>query len=150
MDAAERYDRSSCRLPELRSELWEGWIFVNFDADAEPLAPKLRPLAALLAPYRMADPVAVETAVFDSPLNWKVLLDNFMEAHHHIGVHRETFEPLFPAASSYAPDNEGPYSLLVMPGVQPPAGDPIAIPLPFHPGVAALRALPRPRRSVCA
>jgi phenylpropionate dioxygenase-like ring-hydroxylating dioxygenase large terminal subunit len=73
----------------------------------------------------MADAVAVETAVFDSPFNWKVLVDNFMEAYHHIAVHRETFEPLFPAASSYAPDNEGPYSLLVMPGVQPPAGDPM-------------------------
>jgi phenylpropionate dioxygenase-like ring-hydroxylating dioxygenase large terminal subunit len=118
MDAVEDFDRASCRLPELRSELWEGWIFVNFDADAEALAPKLAPLSALLAPYRMVDAVAVETAVFDSPFNWKVLVDNFMEAYHHIGIHRETFEPVFPAASSYAPDNEGPYSVLVMPGLQ--------------------------------
>ncbi|MCG8589828.1 MAG: aromatic ring-hydroxylating dioxygenase subunit alpha, partial [Proteobacteria bacterium] len=115
MDGAEGFDRQTCRLPELRSELWEGWIFVNFDADAAPLGPRLEPLSKLLAPYAMADMVAVETATFDSPFNWKVLVDNFMEAYHHIATHRDTLEPVFPARRSHTPDNEGPYSVLFMP-----------------------------------
>lgn len=115
MDGAEGFERATCRLPQLRSELWEGWIFVNFDADAAPLGPRLAPLSALLANYRMADMVAVETATFESPFNWKVLVDNFMEAYHHIAIHRDTFEPIYPAARSHSPDNEGPYALLFMP-----------------------------------
>jgi phenylpropionate dioxygenase-like ring-hydroxylating dioxygenase large terminal subunit len=115
MDGAEGFDRSTCRLPQLRSELWEGWIFVNFDADAAPLGAKLEPLSKLLANYRMSEMVSLETATFDSPFNWKVLVDNFMEAYHHIATHRDTLQPLFPAALSNTPDNEGPYSVLYMP-----------------------------------
>jgi len=41
MDGVEGFERSDCGLPELRSELWEGWIFVNFDPEAAPLGPRL-------------------------------------------------------------------------------------------------------------
>jgi hypothetical protein len=44
-----------------------------------------------------------------------VLTDNFMEAYHHIAIHRDTLEPLLPARRSYALENDGPWSLLVMP-----------------------------------
>jgi phenylpropionate dioxygenase-like ring-hydroxylating dioxygenase large terminal subunit len=129
MEGAKALDKSECRLPEVRSEIWEGWIFVNLDPDALSLAAGLAPLAELLAPYRMSESVAVETATFDSPFNWKVLVDNFMEAYHHIAIHRDTLEPLFPAKQSYVPDNEGPYSVLVMPGREDAAGaEPDALP----------------------
>ena len=116
MDGAEGFDPASCRLPEYTSELWEGFLFVNLDGRAAPLGPALAPLSEMLARYRMAELVAVESAVFDSPWNWKVLVDNFMEAYHHIAIHRDTLEPIFPARLSHTPDNEGPYSVLVMPG----------------------------------
>ena len=120
MDDAEGFDRKACQLPELRSELWEGWIFVSFDADAPPLGPRLAPLSETLANYRMSGMIAVETATFDSRFNWKVLVDNFMEAYHHIAIHRDTFEPIYPAALSHSPDNDGPYSLLFMPSKEKP------------------------------
>lgn len=130
MEGAEGFERGDCRLPEMRSEVWEGWIFVNFDAEAAPLGPQLAPLAKRLEGYAMSERVAVETATFDSPFNWKVLVDNFMEAYHHIATHRDTLESVFPAARSHTPDNEGPYSLLVMPerdGAElPPTGLPRA------------------------
>ena len=118
--AAPYMDRSvefyeASRLPEIRCEQWEGWIFVNFDPDATPLATGLAPLSKLLVNYGMSDMMALPTATFDSPFNWKVLVDNFMEAYHHIAIHRETFEPQYPARFSKIPDNEGPYSILVMP-----------------------------------
>ncbi len=115
MDEAEGFDKASCALPEIRSEVWEGWIFVNFDGAAEPLGPQLAPLADLLQGYEMSSHIALDVATFDSPFNWKVLVDNFMEAYHHIAIHRQTLEPVMPGADSWTPDNEGPYSVLVMP-----------------------------------
>jgi phenylpropionate dioxygenase-like ring-hydroxylating dioxygenase large terminal subunit len=136
MERADGFDRASCRLPEIRSELWEGWIFANFDREAEPLDPQLAPLSKLLGNYRMSEMVAVETATFDSRFNWKVLVDNFMEAYHHIAIHRDTFEPLFPASRSHSPDNEGPYSVLFMPG--PEGGAPAECLVPGLPRVGPL------------
>ena len=129
MDGVERFERAQCGLPEIRSEVWEGWIFVNFDPRAGALGPRLEPLRRSLAGFCMSEMVATEPVVFDSPFNWKVLVDNFMEAYHHIAVHRETLEPLFPGKRSHVPDNQGPYSLLIM----PTAGDEPA-PAPFADG----------------
>ncbi len=115
MDRVEDFVASKCGLPVIRAEVWEGWLFANFDPKAPPLGPQVAPMAKLLANYRMSDMVATEPLIFDSGFNWKVLVDNFMEAYHHIAIHRSLLEPLFPARLSHVPDNEGPYSVLVMP-----------------------------------
>ena len=139
MDGAEDFDKRACSLPEIRSETWQGWLFVNLDGKAAPLGPRLAPLSAALSHFPMEDCVAVETARFDSPFNWKVLVDNFMEAYHHIAIHRDTLEPMLPAAASHTPENAGPYSLLHMPDVE--GNDPArtaaggltaAVVFPFH------------------
>lgn len=142
MQKTANFDRGDFGLPEIRSEVWEGWVFVNLDGTADALGPQLAPLSEQLAPYRMAEMVAIETATYESPFNWKVLTDNFMEAYHHIAIHRDTLEPIFPAKRSYVPENAGPYSVLFMPGgprtVSP--GEGVALPdtliaasvFPFH------------------
>ena len=127
-------DRDAWRLPEVRSEIWEGWVFVNFDGAADPLGPQLAPLSASLVEYGLADLVAVHTATYASPFNWKVLVDNFMEAYHHVSTHRDSLEPIFPAARSRVPDNEGPYSVLHMPTRPELEAEPLtaAVVYPFH------------------
>lgn len=130
MDRVPDFDRSKCGLPELRCEIWEGWIFANFDPEADALGPQLAPMAKDLEAFRMSEMVAAEPMVFDSPFNWKVLVDNFMEAYHHIAIHRDTLESTFPGKLSHVPDNEGPYSMLVMPTAGGPA--PEIADLPVH------------------
>ncbi|TFH25486.1 MAG: aromatic ring-hydroxylating dioxygenase subunit alpha [Myxococcales bacterium] len=103
-------------LPHIRNEIWEGWIFVNFDEDGEPLAPRMAPDSEMLAEYGVGDLVAVEIDTYDSPFNWKVLVENFMESYHHIAIHRYTLEPIWPGDAAYVPDNTDPWSLLAMPG----------------------------------
>jgi phenylpropionate dioxygenase-like ring-hydroxylating dioxygenase large terminal subunit len=128
MEDVEDFERANCRLPKIRSEIWEGWIFVNFDSQAESLERQLAPLAKIFENYRMSEMVVVDELTFDSAFNWKVLVDNFMEAYHHIAIHRDTFEPIFPAALSYSPDNDGPYAVLVMPekdGIEHPEETPV-------------------------
>lgn len=117
MDGAEDFDTQACRLPALRVEIWQGFVMVNLSPDAAPLAPQLSGLEAEVADYGMSDLEIATSLAFDSPWNWKILVENFMEAYHHIGTHKDTFEPVYPARESFVPDNgDAPWSLLRMPG----------------------------------
>jgi nitrite reductase/ring-hydroxylating ferredoxin subunit len=117
MDDAADFDVERCRLPQLAVEEWQGFVFVSMDPDAAPLTPRLEPLAERLDPYGLDRLVIADTIEFDSPWNWKLLVENFMEAYHHIGPHRDTFQVSNPATDSFVVDNEGgPWSLLCMPG----------------------------------
>jgi phenylpropionate dioxygenase-like ring-hydroxylating dioxygenase large terminal subunit len=83
---------SSHSLPRLRSEIWNGFVFVNFDGTAPPLAPRLKRLTAEVANHHMADMGAIETVDWpDNPWNWKFMHENAIEPHHtwylHKGVH---------------------------------------------------------------
>ncbi|MDP1911583.1 MAG: SRPBCC family protein, partial [Hyphomicrobium sp.] len=85
--------RRRVRLPELRLELWHGFIFVNLDSHAAPLGPSLAKLEPLWAGYEATGLKAVPPAMSDTPLpwNWKVQVENFTDAYHpefvHIGTH---------------------------------------------------------------
>lgn len=117
MDGAEGFDPQQCRLPELQLEVWQGFVFVNLNPNAKPLGPRLQGLSQRLQNYRFDQLVIAETIEFNSPWNWKILVENFMEAYHHIGTHRMTFEPVYPARDSVVEDNGcAPWSLLRMPG----------------------------------
>ena len=124
MEGVEGFEATKCRLPELPLETWAGFVFVNLDTDAAPLAPTLAGLLPFIENHEFENLVVAETIEFDSPWNWKILVENFMEAYHHIGPHKHTFEPVYPARDSHVPDNGGaPWSVLRMPANQDVAGD---------------------------
>ena len=41
------FTKAACRLPQFASEIWQGYIFVNLDGPAAPLAPALSPTEPL-------------------------------------------------------------------------------------------------------
>ena len=90
---AVRRLRQTVRLPMLRLELWHGFIFVNLDENAPPLAPSLAKLESLWAGYEATGLKALPPAMSQTPLpwNWKVQVENFTDAYHpefvHIGTH---------------------------------------------------------------
>jgi len=117
-DDLQGFDKKACKLPSLRVETSEGFIFVNFDPDAPPLAPRLGGFTEFFGPYRLGEMLLHEEVLeFDSPYNWKVLTENFMEAYHHIGPHQNTLRDPYPVEHSFVPDNAGEdWSILAMPG----------------------------------
>jgi len=122
MDGVHGFETSACALPRLPLEVWQGFVFVSLNPDPTPLAQELEALSTLLERYDVAGLEVVDTIEFDSPWNWKILVENFMEAYHHIGPHKHTFEPEYPARKSRVEDNGGaPWTLLRMPGSGEPA-----------------------------
>ena len=76
-------------LPQLRVELWYGFIFVNFDPAARPLAPTMTKLEPYMAGYDLDDMVTIAPEVTSEPIpwNWKMLLENYIEPYHTQFVH---------------------------------------------------------------
>ena len=92
--------KDNCSLPEFRSEVWNGFIYVNLDDDAAPLSSRLAKLEALLGPYETGQMRHVQTFEEDWQTNWKCLVENFMEAYHLSVVHPETLHPYTPTGLS--------------------------------------------------
>jgi phenylpropionate dioxygenase-like ring-hydroxylating dioxygenase large terminal subunit len=91
------FDRGACRLPEFPLEVWQGFIFVALEPGA-PLAPRLAPLERRLAGFDLPGWRIAGTVPWgEVPVNWKVALENGAEFYHHIGTHRNTLQPLWPA-----------------------------------------------------
>ena len=55
MERACDFNKREIRLPEIRLESWLGFIFVNFDPGAPPLAPRLTAVADILKNYDVFD-----------------------------------------------------------------------------------------------
>lgn len=71
-------------------ETFAGFIFLNPDPQAPPLADHLGEIAGLLAPYRMEEMIPVGINVRKSlDCNWKVVMDAFQEGYHIQGIHPE-------------------------------------------------------------
>ena len=79
------------RLMPIRVEVWEGFVFATHDPGAAPLAPRLAGLTEVVAPFAMADYVPVHRQVDVWATNWKLLVENFMDAYHVFKVHAATF-----------------------------------------------------------
>ena len=86
----DNFDRSSNSLPEFRSEIWQGFLFVNLDNNAKPLAPRLHGLDDILTNYHTDDLHSVFSAEEVWDTNWKCLVENFMEGYHLSRVHPQT------------------------------------------------------------
>jgi len=78
----------------LRIEVWLGFIFVNLDFDAEPLAPRLEPLKEWLKNFHIEkmNVISKDTVIWKT--NWKILCENFLEAYHLDSVHRNSLYEL--------------------------------------------------------
>jgi phenylpropionate dioxygenase-like ring-hydroxylating dioxygenase large terminal subunit len=75
-------DDESHRLPELSVDVWEGFVFINFDPAAAPLAEHLGVMTRHWADWGLADRY-IETHVRKRlPCNWKAAAEAFLEAYH--------------------------------------------------------------------
>lgn len=83
-------DKSKRGLTRVRCESWGGWMFINADPDAQPLADYVRRLQPQLAQFDLDHLALIDRYSYDCACNWKILMDAFAENYHFVSVHRGT------------------------------------------------------------
>jgi len=88
-------DQGSLGLVPVRCEVWEGWIFVNEDPDAEPLVEFLGPLCEQMSEVDGPTLRRIGTQVHHVAANWKAMVDAFLEVYHIRTVHPDNAALLY-------------------------------------------------------
>jgi phenylpropionate dioxygenase-like ring-hydroxylating dioxygenase large terminal subunit len=80
-------DMARLGLVSVRCEVWEGFVFVNFDQNAAPLRDYMGKLGAGIAGYPFHELTQVHTFRAEIGANWKLFIDAFMEFYHAPVLH---------------------------------------------------------------
>ncbi|WP_328709693.1 ring-hydroxylating oxygenase subunit alpha [Microbispora hainanensis] len=90
-DAMETFDKNEICLDQVRVEEFGGFVYVNLDADAVPLAEQAGDLAADIAKWApdVAELTFAKRLTYDIASNWKNVIDNFLECYHCHIAHKE-------------------------------------------------------------
>ncbi len=88
MERTADFDKKQFPLPALKVEIWQGFVFVHFDQQAEPLGPTLATYAPYLEHYELDTAVCPGTFTLTGlPWNWKVMFENFNDGYHANKLH---------------------------------------------------------------
>ena len=98
------FDKRSVRLPTFKVEVWHGFIFINFDSEAAPLAPRLAPVAAAIANYDLASAEGPPSVTGEFAWNWKVMLENNNDGYHASKLHRGPLHDFVPSELASFPE----------------------------------------------
>ena len=74
-------------LMEVRTETWNGCIFVNVSGDADPLLTWLSPMLKRTVGYDFSSIKWAGKLDFEVSANWKLVYENYMEGYHVFAVH---------------------------------------------------------------
>ena len=77
-------------LTQVRLETWDGFLFINFDHDAECLSDHLGDITEKFATYNFGDMVCVRRKEYNLSCNWKIFMENAMEDYHTAVVHKSS------------------------------------------------------------
>lgn len=87
-------DKQKMPLIEARVDIWEGFIFINMDPEAEDLESYLEILPSELASNHYGDMAVVKHSQQILPANWKTVMESFMEGLHAQETHGHTWPHL--------------------------------------------------------
>ena len=90
MEGSRGFDPSRIALPEVRSSVWRGFIYVNLDGEAAPVDDHFAELDARVGDYHME---SMRRMCGDEEVwatNWKLLFENFTDLYHVFHTHRHS------------------------------------------------------------
>src|SRR5437764_984543 len=87
MDEVRGFEKADYSLRAVNLALWEGFIFINLDEDAMPLAEWFAPLNGKFSHWNMSILRPAKRIEYDVRANWKLMFENYSECYHCPGVH---------------------------------------------------------------
>lgn len=110
-DFPERSD-DELGLVKVQVDTFDGWVFINFDPDAEPLADFLGPdITTHLGAWPRTHAWKAGHIAKVLPCNWKLALEAFLEGYHTVGTHPQILPYLGDCNCQY--DFYGPHSRMI-------------------------------------
>ncbi|MEN3533896.1 ring-hydroxylating oxygenase subunit alpha [Microbispora sp. ZYX-F-249] len=90
-DRMPDFDKSEICLDQVLVEEFGGFVYVNLDPGAAPLAEQAGDLAAEIARWApdVAELTLAKRLTYDIASNWKNVIDNFLECYHCHVAHKE-------------------------------------------------------------
>ena len=88
MDNLPGFEPGDYGLKKVRLEVFQGLIFVNFNAEADPFTPQLANVARPLGAYELAHAKVAHRHTYRIDANWKLCLENYLECYHCATSHR--------------------------------------------------------------
>ena len=122
-------DMAEFGLAPVRCEVWAGFIFVNRDEDAPPLADYMGKMGASIEDYPFEQLTQVHRYRAEVGSNWKLFIDAFMEFYHAPVLHaKQAVEEESRKLQSYgyealAYDIDGPHGMVSSWGGMSPPKD---------------------------
>ena len=74
-------------LAPIRLDTWQGFIFLNLDPDAAPLASQLGDLVDHWSRFDFTSLRSAKRVEYEVDANWKFIAENYSECYHCPGVH---------------------------------------------------------------
>lgn len=82
MGRNKAFCKDKMKLPQIRCEIWLGWIMISLNPNANPVASELGEAASMIEDFDMASYQQTFSEIHIWDTNWKVLAENFMESYH--------------------------------------------------------------------
>ena len=101
------FDKSAWGLKPVALTEWQGFLFVNLAAQAEPFEQALPGLQEKFRHWPLAELKSVHQTVYEVEANWKLLFHNYSECYHCPTVHPH-LNKLTPFRNSENDLDEGP------------------------------------------
>ena len=98
------FDKAKVRLPELKVEIWLGFLFINFDPGASPLGPRLAKVTEAIAGYDLATAECATTMTGQFAWNWKVMFENNNDGYHASKLHQGPLHDFVPSELASFPN----------------------------------------------
>ncbi|MBD2775211.1 aromatic ring-hydroxylating oxygenase subunit alpha [Iningainema tapete] len=113
----EHVEKEAFRLPEVKVATWQGFVFINFDLECEPLETYLENIPDHFKHFPLEERSKAVHVAKVMPANWKVTLEAFMEAYHSVATHPQILKFTGDANSQY--DVYGRHSRMITPFAVP-------------------------------
>lgn len=135
LEKSTNFDKSKCALPRIKTEIWEGFIFINFDDGCKPLMDSLNKwdFPRVYEPYAMGRLKMANKFEMEIGCNWKFLNENLTDIYHIAVLHAATFGPYQPLDGYRYETFDGGYHGRFIGGTLAPEGKSLFGPIPWLP-----------------